>query len=425
MSDEEYVEDAGIPVDEEGAYTGSSDEDWQALVRSASQIKTPMQENLKQGKALLEKLQAEEDNEESEEVDEESAEEEGEDEAAEESEDEDSTEVEAEEEAEDLPVDGLTFKSGDKDIVIPKDAKITVPVDGVPTEITLQDFANGISGQQALQKRFSALDNERRNVERQFKIWEDNVAQYQQIKQTKGRLAGLDYLLATAGMSSKQELNGVLEELAPLLQDYMRLTPEQRAQRNAAAQAERHQLELDAANREAQQLKEQKEAEYRIRQVQSTYNLDDASFAEFYYALESEMQSGTLATRPITPELVGQYKTLREREGWAQQALVEVAPNYAQDPQAVSRLTSMLIEAEKHGHAPNFETMHQLTTEVYGPLANVGKSKDLNQSLKKKGQKALTKSSNIKAPKATPKSTTKNKPRKQSVPFAWMEKYLN
>ena len=322
-------------------------------------------------------------------------------------------------------VQGFTFSANGEEFVLPDDAKITIPVDGQPTEITLQEFANGISGQKALQQRFSVLDNERKQVESQWNNWNDNVGQFNKIREEQGYLASIDYLLATAGLSTDEHLHGVIQELTPRIQEYMQLDPEQRARRAAQAQAERHKQQLEAAHREAEQLRQSQQTEVQIRQVQATYGLDDDSFAEFYYALENEMQQGTLTARPITPELVGQYKVLREREGWAQQALADVAPAYAQNSEAVTRLSSMASAMGQNGQPVTYETMLMFAQEVYGVLGKTEKSKNLSKSLKKKGQKPLTKKSKVKAPQR-PQTKTKNtlKMENQGMP-SWIVKELS
>lgn len=80
---------------------------------------------------------------------------------------EDKEQVKDEEEEEGKPeVKSFSFKDGEKEVNIPRNSTVKIPVDGKEVEMSLQDVINKASGEVAVDRRFSELAKEKN----QFKV---------------------------------------------------------------------------------------------------------------------------------------------------------------------------------------------------------------------------------------------------------------
>jgi hypothetical protein len=72
-------------------------------------------------------------------------------------------------------------------VEIPKDAKVKVKIDGVDQEVSIEDLKSGYSGKQAISKRFTELDNEKKSFAKEkTQVLADGNRMREEIASLKG-----------------------------------------------------------------------------------------------------------------------------------------------------------------------------------------------------------------------------------------------
>lgn len=284
---------------------------------------------------------------------------------------EDSEEVEASAEAAEEPeapvFDGptLTFKAGDAEYELPEDATITVTVDGEDMEVPLKEIKNGLSGQKAIAKRFTALDGMRKAVEQREQYFENVKSEVLGLLEKGKPAQAITSLFKEAGVHPEQAFLQLFEQIMPQLEQYSKLTPAQRKLYKERVAAERNRMQAESARKEVEGLRAEKEQLNRIREVQKTYGLSDGDFAHLYDSLEKEMEAGSLPKEVITPEKVGGYFKLIQRESMADKALAAAVPELKGNREAIAKVSEAIQYAEKNGARITQEYVNDLITRAY------------------------------------------------------------
>ncbi len=293
-------------------------------------------------------------------------------------------------EGEDIPdeIEYMTFMAGDQEIKVPADAKITIQVDGEPVEVSLSEYQNELSGQKAIAQRFSALDRERKALEQNMAVWNDNQQAFQTKMDTGDVVGALDLVLENAGYNNEVVMQQFFQQIAGPLEAYMQLKPEDQALWAEQLRAERNRLQTDKLQEQNQMLQAERQQLQEIRRVQNQYSIGDQDFADLYHKLQDEMQRGQMTNQPITPDLVGQYHVMLGRETMAVEALKEVNPALAKDGEAVYDIVNAANYLARQGHEVTAEDVRDIVAEVHGARSThqVQQGKQVSDSLRKKGQ---------------------------------------
>jgi hypothetical protein len=136
-----------------------------------------------------------------------------------------------------------------RQVEIPKDAKVKVKIDGIDQEVSIEDLKNGYSGKQAISKRFTELDNEKKAfVKEKTQVLADGNKMREEIASLKGGfeaaineynrhgftqknpLALVDQLLDKIGVDSHAYNRSVFEHNLP---EYARFFEMDEIQRDA------------------------------------------------------------------------------------------------------------------------------------------------------------------------------------------------
>lgn len=278
------------------------------------------------------------------------------------------------------------LKVGDETFLAPKEAKITVTVDGEPQEITLQEYANGISGEKAISQRFSALSAEKNELQNRLNDFNQTEDLFRDHMERGEVIQGLDLLFKKSGYSSEAVMEQFFTQVTPALEKFSTMTPEQRQQWSLKVQAERDRTKYEQVVKDKEYLAAEKAQRAQIQQVQQSQNLDDAQFAELAHRLEQEMIDGTLPKQPLNAQLVGNYNQLLIREDLAKQAVSQVAPEYADNQKVVLEVVKAIGQLQQDGHPHELSDVVDIVSQAYGMPAKVEQAKKVEKALNKKGE---------------------------------------
>lgn len=282
----------------------------------------------------------------------------------------------------------FTISANGEDISIPVDAEIEIMVDGEPTKVKLSEFRNDLSGQKAIARRFTALDQERKAVEQKMAKWNEGEAKVRDLLDNGKVVDALEVILSNTGESFgiKPEMMMVtlFEQMAPVFEQYMSLNADQKVLWAEHVKAEKHRMETETLTQKNARLQAEKDQLLAVRTVQHQYGLSDADFADLYHQLDQEMASGSLGRRPITPQLVGQYKTLLDREMSIGSALRSVDPSLADDKKAITDVMSLVNNEARRGAKVDDKLVEDVVSRMYGKQARVQKAKEVQRVVNKK-----------------------------------------
>jgi hypothetical protein len=322
---------------------------------------------------------------------------------------------ESDEERDDVIFATVEGEEGPEQIEIPKDAVISVKVDGVDQEISLQEFANGISGQKAISQKFSALNGEQKAFESRLETWNDTSAKAVELMNDNKAVEAIQHVAGMMGQDPQLLFTSLFEEITPVLNQYADLSEQDRSVWVQDLKNKKAEFQARSAQDELNKLRTAQEQQGKVQKVQEAYGLDEATFTHAYHALESEIQAGSLPKQPITPELVGEYSKLVQIEGFAESALV--GTQYEGDPAAVNQILQTVNQMARNGVEVSEQSVKDMVSEALGREKQIEKSKSVQKSLKKKGVKPKSKGGK------KPKQMSRKNP--SDVPNHWMDRALN
>lgn len=307
-------------------------------------------------------------------------------------------------------------EDGAEQIEIPKDAKITVKVDGEEQEVSLQEFANGISGQKAISQKFSALNGEQKAFETRLQNWNETSAKAVELMNDNKAVEAIQHVAEMMGQDPQLLFTGLFEEITPVLNDYANLSESERDVWVQDLKNKKAEFKAKSAQDELNKLRAAQEQQVQVKNAQEAYGLDEATFTHAYHALEAEMDAGTLSKQPITPELVGEYSNLVKIEGYATEALV--GTEHEGNQVAINQLLQAVNQMARNGVEISEQSVKDLVSEALGRQQQIDKSKSVNKSLKKKGVKPKAKGG-----KKPGKKVQRNNP--SDVPQNWMTRAID
>lgn len=316
------------------------DEELMNLADSMSHEIDPTFGNAIQPEASIEELSDDTPNNEETETEEAGNEAEAADESneTEESDEEVSEEVEEPAEDEDLlgeEADTETESSDDESSNDVSEESHKVTVDGEEVEVSLQDLKENFAGQQAWDKKFQELGNEKQEHQAKVEQFNTNAKQFSELVGEGKAQEALDFVLEVAGLNRDQFVEAYVSQLAPTIAEHLELSPAEREQRALKQQVETLKArEAKAQEAQTQTLKRQ-ELKGQVDESLSKYDMSTERFEE----LQKELIE--FGMKDLTPDAVGQYHVMINQQDAAIEVLNEINPDLVKDKSAMDYLLSL------------------------------------------------------------------------------------
>jgi hypothetical protein len=224
-------------------------------------------------------------------------------------------EPEAEEPAEDPNVEKvkhIVAKRGKDKVEIPEDAVLKVPVAGKKESVTVRELMNNYSGKVAYDKKFSELDQERK----EFTMEKDSInAEKMQIlehlanivEMTESQEAGpedaIAYLLDLTGKDSYSFKKAFFEKMANEYEDYSEMDEVEKRLFWAERKNEYLERTRESSNRRQTAQQEQTQLVTRVDQMREAQGVSEDDFVQGY----EDLIEGGVPAESITPEQVIRY----------------------------------------------------------------------------------------------------------------------
>ena len=229
-------------------------------------------------------------------------------------------------------------KIGDKDVEVGADGKLSINVGGKDQEVTVQDLINSYHGSQEIHRRMTKIDLDRKSFESERKSFETVLSKINDLYRQDKPTDLLNFLVQEAGLDPDMYKLNLYEKLAPEIEEWNALTPEEKQYRKLQLENQALKRQQETVSKKQDSEKSYREIESKVQKIQNDYGLSNEAFFGLYQEL---VQKG-VNENSITPEMVANYadhKTLTEFLG---KKVQELAPKYEGSEELVSALMDEL-----------------------------------------------------------------------------------
>lgn len=176
-------------------------------------------------------------------------------------------------------------------------------VDGEEVEVSLTDLKTNYAGKVAYDKKFSALDKERKQFIKEKSQIEGYVNEFRQLANSSNMVEATKFLGQLTGKAPHAVIDEMITALQPEIERRLGLSQDQLQYENKLAEAQYKANVLE----QKQKMQEQEQAstalETKVSEIMSSKNIQ----AEEWDNAVRELDSRLPANEVITPELVAEY----------------------------------------------------------------------------------------------------------------------
>lgn len=197
---------------------------------------------------------------------------------------------------------------------LPEGTKVKHKIDGKEVEIDVKEAVkkvlNDYSGYETVEKRFTALDKEKKMYYNEKQQIESYISEFGNRVKDGHILGGLEYFGQFAGLPPHVIKEQLIAALTPEIE--RRYGLDQRELENEYLKAEleyKSQLESEAKQRSQKQAAAA-ELEDKVNRLRETHGIDEESWAKAFNELDSTIPPG----QPITPEMVAAHATIKPQD---------------------------------------------------------------------------------------------------------------
>jgi hypothetical protein len=250
----------------------------------------------------------------------------------------------------------ITAKNGEDNLEIP--ANITIPhkVDGEEVEIPLQELLNNYSGKQAWDKRFSELDVERKEYQKERDIVERYVEDFAKLAQGEDKLAAMEYLAQFAGVNPVEFRQQLRQQVLDKYGNYQEMTEFERKALDQEEELSYHKRLRESELQRTEEQKVQTELQTRLSEIQETHNISEDDLTAAYQELVKDYEG------EITIDTLEKYVVNKQAWFNAKEAVSEVSPDLAQQEGFVEDIADLILSNPEL----DAEDIQEIISEVSG-----------------------------------------------------------
>lgn len=227
------------------------------------------------------------------------------------------TEEKTEENLEDKPkVVPYKFKQGDEELDIDPSTTVQVKINGKLENVAVKDLISEFSGMTDYKRKYSALDVERKTFQNEVRELDSRVNKLHDlaVKEKNPRLA-IGYLAEMLGADPREVWQSLKSEISQALEASRRLSPAEQEALEAKEEAEYYKRKVADTAQEAKKSQELETLKSRVLSTQEKYGMSPTQFKAAYDELVREATATGYKEDDLTPEMVGEYHQILQRNG--------------------------------------------------------------------------------------------------------------
>ena len=281
------------------------------------------------------------------------------------------------------------------EVEIPKDLILTVKVDGEEQEMSLQEIKNGISGEKALSKRFSALDQQRRELEDNQGKWQELQSGVLQKMAEGDHIEALGMIFGQTGYDTETALAGIIVELLPIFENLQELSDVERSDWiYNVDKAQKSEL-LKQKDNELNKLRTENTQKSQLDSLKSEKGMTESQIRDAYGQLLNGIDNRTLDLKKesISVEHLSMMHDHLQRESWLQTAFADVDLSPSEKEDAITQKYKEVMALQNAGIVYDADKVLKEVQSAHETKKNEAlkeKSKKVSQVLQKKGHKKIS-----------------------------------
>lgn len=186
---------------------------------------------------------------------------------------------------------------------LPDNTVIKAKVDGELQEISLKDFKNGISGQKAIDKRFSEYDKSEKALKAEISQVNDFINDLGTKMKTSSVMEGFAEVGKLVGLAPHQLKAQLIKELLPEIERMNGMTQEEVNLEYNKNETSYTKSQLETQQKEMQEKQATMDLDMQVSSVKQTHSIDNVEWDNAVSHLDSTIPQN----EPITPNLVAEY----------------------------------------------------------------------------------------------------------------------
>lgn len=270
------------------------------------------------------------------------------------------------------------FKSGDADLDVPGDAKVTVAVNGKNEIVDVQELINNYSGKQNFGRLAQELDTEKKSFHAERQALQTSVDDLYNlcVKENKP-MDAVAHLTDLLGGNGAEVVKKMQAEMRKVFEEWSKLSPEERRIRETQEESELYKAKLARRDNADAKRNESAKIATRVQDVKTKYKISDAEFAEVYDTLK---KGGQIKSDDLTPELIGEV-----HQNWQRMDRVdEIVAELGFDTEVAAKATKQLMNEWSKDKTLTKAQIKAIAESVFGKSSKKSASK-LSDKLRRSG----------------------------------------
>lgn len=257
-------------------------------------------------------------------------------------EEEDSEEDEAEEE--DSDENTLLGLDGDEEVDVPEQLKLKVGED--QEEVTVKQLIDTYEEAKKTNQTLEQANQIHSMYRQEADAFNDNAIKFQGLVSEGKAQEALQFLFEVAKIDGEHFENQYVSQLAPKFEEFMNLTPEEQAQKQAEQDRDYYKRLAERRGKEKSSLESSHQLKEEISKATKEANMSLDEYENLQKELLQLVDQGRLDKKEITPKyIVEQHRGILRYEK-AFEILKEIDPGLVNDKVAVDHLVSLQINKQ-------------------------------------------------------------------------------
>jgi hypothetical protein len=287
----------------------------------------------------------------------------------------------------------IKAKIQDSEIDLDEEALVPVKINGKEEMVQVKDLMTNYSGKTAWDKKFSELDQTRKQTQGQQQKVQEITNMIQQVYEEQDPELRIMKIAKLAGIDEMQFRQKFYQDNVQWLEKYYTMSDDERRAEDLAYEAKVHKHRADTLEKSIRDQEDYKSLNGKVENLRASHNVTEREFVEKYDQLETLVKLGRISSQQVTPETIVQAITNDRYVGAALNKIDNLGLQWNEQTknQNITRAVTKAIE-----HGLTIEEMIEGMDEAWG----IKKAQRKIEEKKRENQEFISGKKPVSQPKA-------------------------
>lgn len=287
----------------------------------------------------------------------------------------------------------IKAKFQDSEIDLDEEALVPVKINGKEEMVPVRDLMTNYSGKTAWDKKFSELDQTRKQTQGQQQKVQEITNMIQQVYEEQDPELRIMKIAKLAGIDEMQFRQKFYQDNVQWLEKYYTMSDDERRAEDLAYEAKVHKHRADTLEKSIRDQEDYKSLNGKVENLRASHNVTEREFVEKYDQLETLVKLGRISSQQVTPETIVQAITNDRYVGAALNKIDNLGLQWNEQTknQNITRAVTKAIE-----HGLTIEEMIEGMDEAWG----IKKAQRKIEEKKRENQEFISGKKPVSQPKA-------------------------